>query len=184
MTPVDCLAAPMYGYYFHMGVPMELHPANHQADHEEKSVVDWGSLTEEIMEHIFARMPIKQAVRASCVCRHWQSIVDSRSFVTFILQFRIQKRWFLVACCSLQVHNTRKEFLGAHSCPLFDCYLCDTSASLVRYLGDTYAGLLLRWTTRLRRKSALVPSLDNLFRLPISKSVVKFVDIDDSPYTS
>ncbi|KAG0570387.1 hypothetical protein M758_6G152900 [Ceratodon purpureus] len=82
----------MYEYYLQVGVPMELHSTKHRADHEEESDVDWGSLNEEIMEHIFARMPIKEAVRASCVCRHWQSIVDSRSFVTFILQFRIQKR--------------------------------------------------------------------------------------------
>lgn len=87
----------MYEYIFQLGVPRELHASKHQQQQradpsEEESDVDWGSLSEEIMEHIFARMPIKAAVRASCVCRQWQAIVDSRSFVTFILQFRIPKR--------------------------------------------------------------------------------------------
>lgn len=80
----------MYECIFQLGVPREL--KHHEADPEEESDVDWGGLSDEIIEHIFARMPIKEAVRASCVCRHWQAIVDSRSFVTFILQFRIPKR--------------------------------------------------------------------------------------------
>lgn len=84
----------MYEYIFQVGVPHELHSSKPRPSEESLSIspVDWGSLSEEILQHIFARMPIKAAVRASCVCRHWQAIVDSHSFVTFILQFRIPKR--------------------------------------------------------------------------------------------
>nr|PNR62688.1 hypothetical protein PHYPA_001112 [Physcomitrium patens] len=84
----------MYEYVLHVGLPMELqYSKSYEADAEVAgSYVDWGILSKEIMEQIFARLPIKEAVRASCVCKHWQSIVFSRSFVTFILKFKIPRR--------------------------------------------------------------------------------------------
>lgn len=63
--------------------------------HQAQQVAEDGglvSLSPEIIELIFAKMPVKAVVRASCVCRQWQSIVQSRHFVLYILRYQIHKR--------------------------------------------------------------------------------------------
>lgn len=69
------------------------------------------------MEQIFARLPIKEAVRASCVCKHWQSIVFSRSFVTFILKFKIPRRWS-IAQGIRSIRDGASVIRGFSSCTL------------------------------------------------------------------
>ena len=51
-------------------------------------VARWESLKVEIMELIFARLPMKDVVRASCVCLPWFQIVHSHNFLCCIMKHR------------------------------------------------------------------------------------------------
>lgn len=65
---------------------MERDAAKQQAT--DGQVVRWDSLKVEIMELIFAWLPVKDVVRVSCVCLPWFQIVHSHSFLCCIMKHR------------------------------------------------------------------------------------------------
>ncbi|CAM6018710.1 unnamed protein product [Sphagnum balticum] len=74
----------------HMGIT-ELGDAASD-EHHLQGQYYWGMLSVEVVELIFARMPVKAVVCASCVCKQWHAIVQSRTFVTFILKYWSNKK--------------------------------------------------------------------------------------------
>eukprot|EP01018_Ginkgo_biloba_P034359 Gb_06118 [translate_table: standard] len=67
--------------------------------------VNWSALPEDLMDRIFSCLPLTSILRLRCVCKRWNSLLQSKKFLSSLAKISTPKPWFILctmgsAACS------------------------------------------------------------------------------------